>query len=382
MKKLRLLVLICPMLLLSGCWDKVDLNDRAFVIAIGVDKWEDTKKESPVHKLTNENLNYSVSLALPDLQAFSGTGGSDAKTQAVKCAADTTLTGAFGIVDSYSSQKMYLGHSKTIILGKDIASDKDLLRGALDAIERNPDISRKIVLYVSDGKAVDVLEADAPGEPLVGLFVSHYLKNNEKASALIFKQDLEKTVQQLHLNGNAVLPKISVDQGDIQLSGAAVIKDYSVVGYLDDFETRGYLWVNGKGKGAIVTTLFEKKPLSLNVTQAKRKIVFDEEYNKIVCNIAVQLKGNIGEFYFNDITLKDKYFLREVEKRYEGVVVNEIVSMLEKFQKEYKVDGHNFAEMLKKKNYSLFSKYEKEGYNLFEEIEFRVSVDAEISAPM
>ena len=90
-KKFVLLALAVPFFL-TGCWDKKDPEDRAFIITLGVD----TAAENGCH----------FTFAPANIE----TG--EAETYAAE---SETLSGAVAQVDTYTSRKTDLGQLKTVI---------------------------------------------------------------------------------------------------------------------------------------------------------------------------------------------------------------------------------------------------------------------------
>lgn len=55
----RIIMLLLVPLILTGCWDKTEIEDRMFIYAIAVNKVEDKKSESdlkPFYEFQNQNL--------------------------------------------------------------------------------------------------------------------------------------------------------------------------------------------------------------------------------------------------------------------------------------------------------------------------------------
>ena len=92
-KKFVLLALAVPFFL-TGCWDKKDPEDRAFIITLGVDA-----AENGCH----------FTFAPANIE----TGEAE-----IYAAESETLSGAVAQVDTYTSRKTDLGQLKTVILGE------------------------------------------------------------------------------------------------------------------------------------------------------------------------------------------------------------------------------------------------------------------------
>ena len=443
LKHARFLILCLLMLLsLTGCWDKVELESRGFVVSIGVDRFEPGDKEShnnpdassdkkslnktedkeedkeeeekeeeeekceeeyeekkskdgeeeeentPNNLLKNRNENdqqtkkaekeagdsekavsigftdgkpmdsrFTVTMALPNLGAIVGNGGED-KTKSIKMADDKTIAGAINIANVHSSQKLYFGQAKNCIFGEDILRDSELFKEALDSLERNQDISRTLIILGTSARAEEILKTDVTGEPLVGMFISNFYKNNASAAAVTFPLNLERLISDLRATGNAILPRIETAGSEVKLSGAAIIRDFSLAGWMNDQQTRGYLWYFGKGKGAELITEYNHVPVPLRVSEQKSKVTFAEENGRIIVFVNIRAEGSAEEYtLMHDTTLSQEDVLKELEKRYAQLIANELLSTENLFQKKYAMDGFGLLDSLRKQNNNLYLKY-------------------------
>lgn len=392
MKKIKLLIVITLTMLLTGCWDKVELEDRGFVITLGIDKYaetkpnndennkkdnnKDTSSEKPAQLSgQNEESRYIVTMALPNVSELSGGNGGggssedgSTKAKSVKKAASETVSGGMKFIDTYSSQKLYYGHLKACIIGKDILNDKELLKEAIDALERNKEISRKLIILAADDTAEKILNTDAPGEPLIGMFVSDFYKNNLKNVGVTFRQDLESIIQQFMAYNNTVIPKVSVENDEIKLGGLAIIKNYELVGWLNDMQTRGYLWINNDKLGGDITAKLDNNYIPMKITNKETKIKFNEKDGKINCNINILVDGNVEEYQLAQSLLFDKNTLENLQAEYENVVKEEVYKTIDILQNNFKTDALGFKELCRKNYYDIYLKYADNWDKAFEEM--------------
>ncbi len=375
------IVLLLPLLLCS-CWDKIELENRGFVISLGIDKYKKGEDAATFEDNAQKNR-FTVLMALPNVGALLGTGGKE-ESKSVKKAANETVSAAMRLIDSYSSQKLYFGQTKVVVLGEELLMDQNLLREAVDALERNRELSRKIIILSSKNSVEDVLKSSAPGEPLMGLFVSDFYKNNLSSAEMAFRQDLESMTRQLRFSGDVLIPQISLEgdgeKKDIKLGGTAVIKNYELVGWLDDKQTRGYLWAKENGKGAQVVAEYDNTFIPLRVNKNKAKISLYEENGTIVCHMDIKVKGVIEEYIFANSKISEPQELKALSKVYEDLVRSEVESIFNCFQNEFAVDGFSLQEELRKKNYALYLKNADDFESAFQKMKLTTSVDVEITS--
>ncbi|MFR5071621.1 MAG: hypothetical protein ACLTDS_05515 [Bianqueaceae bacterium] len=100
----RLLALSMALLLLTGCWDKIEINELAFVIALGIDMEEDGR--------------YTVTCVIPNLPVYTGKeGGAQDEAKYTKTASASTITGAYKELTTRLNKELNFEHMEALVLG-------------------------------------------------------------------------------------------------------------------------------------------------------------------------------------------------------------------------------------------------------------------------
>jgi Ger(x)C family germination protein len=374
----RLLPVALACLLSTGCWDKVEIENRGFIISLGIDKYDSNKKSSRAEEEYNR---YTVSAALPSVTDMKESAVSD-KSKDVKSADNSTISGCIQLMDAASSQKLYLGQVKLLVLGKGLLSDENLFRQAVDAMERDRDISRKLFLLSTKERAEDILRLNIPGEPMLGLFVENYYKNSGGAGFYGFYKVLEKSISDLRSTGCTLIPEIEAEETDkaegIRFGGCAVIKDCKLAGWLDDPETRGYAWVMGNCRNSSVTVVYNNMYIPIKVLKSRPRITFSLKNGKLECLIRVNVSGAVKEYDFTAAGLNNPSNLKAYQTAFEQAVSKEIGQTADRVQSEINADIYNFKDLLRKKNYQLFLTYGEDWERHYCEMEIIPQVKVDI----
>ncbi len=436
MKNLKIIIAVLGLFMLTGCWDRVELEDRGFVISIGIDTFEKTtekeketnqteaqktkamqpmagknennqenekekkdEKEKKTENKTDENKEskdkkekkekpatigeeskqrYLLTMVMPNMTALAEKGGGDAKSRFVKKAGSETVSGAMHTTDTFSSKKLYFGQSKLVVLGKEIIDDEKLFREAVDALERNRQISRKVIVLATKDKASKIVEAQTNAEPMVGMFVSNFYKNNHSTVAVSFKQDLESLIRSLRSTKTSIIPEILLEGEELILKGAAVIKDYKLTGWLTDIETRGYLWAKNLGEGAEISVNYKGDYIPLKVEKLSGGICFEKKPEGITCKVEVKATGVIEEFKMSNQSLQNEDRLKDLQNLYKDLIKTEITNTWKLF-KNLNVDGFELKEELRKKNYSLYKEVENNWEQILENMQLETDIKVEIA---
>ncbi|MCL2420792.1 MAG: hypothetical protein FWD03_02955, partial [Defluviitaleaceae bacterium] len=309
MKKGICLVII--VLTLTGCWDRIEIEDRAFAVAFGVDAAdEDDDNEGEAR------FQFSAAIARPDEESAGDEedGESDSSTQG------RTLIEAIYALDARCSRKLSFGQAKTVVLGRGLLEDRELFREAIGTIENRPEVDRTITVLAANGDVPDLLAASPHEGAKQGYYVVNFYRLAPKSGGRSFQKNFEKMMAELRATGNTLLPLVQKADDNIQVAGALAIKDYQLAGELDGAELRGLLWAEDRAcKGAILTT---EDNMPMVVRRHKSNVRFVEEAGHLRCIINVRVKGEV--FSFGDEAPKALY--------YEQLIEQEIKTAAEKLQ--------------------------------------------------
>lgn len=389
MKIFKLGFMLLLSILLSGCFDKVELEERGLVLAIGIDKYN-IKNDTNLEK-TGEEKRYTVSIAMPDISEnnkesetkkqanpMEKEGENKKNNEAIKKAEGQSVSSTIDLIDNYTSKKLYYGHTKAVILGKEVLQDEIFLKETIDFLERNREISRKIIILASKERADNILQTIPKDEKMIGIYINNFYKNNKKNESFTFRVDLENIIQALlSTNGDAIIPVVQTIDGDIRFGGLAVLKNYKLISFLDDKTTKGLLWILDKNSLEDISIPFEDGYLPLSIFSKSSKMKFTENGGKIICNLEVNVKGNISEYIFTENIMLDTEKYKVSQKGYESHINNEISNSL-KHIKSLGADIVGFKERIKKNNYKLFEKYSLEDKNIFDYLEFNIKSNVRV----
>ncbi len=352
---------------LTGCWDKRNMEDRSYVITMGIDKYQGEERQR-----------YSVSLGSAQISELADAPKEEGDISAIE-AQGNTLAEAIHKADCFHSRKVYLGQLKTVIFGQDILEDKELFLSALDELERNPDISEKVILLASKGNAVDGIKLILQEDTSTGLFIWDFYKNSVQDIAVTEKLDMETFLMELrNSNGQGVIPQIHFAENKIRFGGGTAIADYSFRGYLSDEQERGLQLLKEQGKGAVYSGYWEDTVIPLSVIKNKCKYTFEEKDDKLCCNIDINVDGSIdGKGFFAKSILNDNT-IKEVENLFEQIIKTEVENTISLAQQKYQKDILDISSKLYQKEPKLYEKYGNDTNKCFQNMNFDVNVKMKI----
>ncbi|WP_156290514.1 Ger(x)C family spore germination protein [Oceanobacillus salinisoli] len=135
----KILCLIMLIIILSGCWDKTEVEQLAYVVAIGLDKPED-----------EENLvEVSYIIANPEAGNQAGGASSDEPPQETISFTATDFVSSKSLANTVISKQITYDLLRFIIVSEDFAKDDDFIRWIYDATKAM-EIRRDIRLMVTE----------------------------------------------------------------------------------------------------------------------------------------------------------------------------------------------------------------------------------------
>ncbi|MDF2613480.1 MAG: Ger(x)C family spore germination protein [Clostridia bacterium] len=309
-----LLFLILPFIL-TGCWDSVELNERHVILELAIDKAPMPDLSKPI----NERPVYKITYGIPDIGKLSG---ADSLAENVKTTITTqspSIATSIDEVETKTQNTITFSHAKALILGEEVLKDKELFQTALDSLLRDMRVGRSITVLATKGSAGELTQADNPQNPIMGMYVMKYFNNKERPVSYAKGQLLGNFTKELEDTGVSTMPIISSnEEGIIEISGAALIKDYEFVAWLDKNEVRGELFVEGKIKGVPIIIDYKDQHLTYMIKEQQSKIHFKENNGKYESTIDLTIKGDITE-----------YLSSENKNIFNGESIKEITKLLE-----------------------------------------------------
>lgn len=348
--------LIFTLFLLTGCFDKTELENSSFVLAVGFDK-------------------DSVSLGFPEVS--NDGGGSeeskgDKKDKNVLTAKGLNTAYCIDEIDGCLTGELDLSQAKVCVIGNDVLKDEKRFKEVIDYAERNNEISRRVIVLAAEDKSSDILNAKSSQSEMPGLFAADFYNNNVKNTDYTFKKDLQEVITDILETGMTVIPQVYSKDDELKLEGAVVIKDYSLKGVLNDKETRCYTLLTQKEFGGFINAEEKGVNISAKVKDKKISAVISEDLDGLVINV----KANItGEIYENSKLYSDEYIQSVLSEK----VSEDITDCFELFMKKFKIDAIGINELCKKKYPNIYSKYKDNWNETFVKMKVNVKTDVKIT---
>ncbi len=337
MRAARWIIAILACVFLSGCYDKIELEERGFVTAVGMD-FKDGE--------------YKTGMAFPNLTQL--IENKDDKVQEILSGSGKTPLGAMDKAAQEGSLRPYFGHAKVIVMGEGLLSSPEALREVLDVLDRNQDLGKSLHMVATDEDPNEVIGAKTPGASLLGSYITRTYRNTPPSTV---KTDLLILVEGVRQRGTALIPRIAIVDENPTLGGAAAIRNGAFAGWLDDEELRGRAWFTGESGEAIIESTFDGHPVGMNITKSKSKIRFSEEDGQLLVTADVYAEGQLTQM---DLEKSLEFGeLEQLEEIFTKVIEEDIFRFWEKLYVELKTDGLNLHDRLRKQKPEMYGRYKE-----------------------
>ena len=344
-RELKLIVCFFIMLFLAACWDSVELENRAFVTAMAIEK--------------DDSALFLAALEIPHISnEKSVIAGKEIKSKSAQ-----TLSSAIYGIDTLTDKSLYLGQMKLAVLGKNILDDEKMFRQTIDTLAKDKDISRKLIILASESDTIEIIEAGDNEAKLTGTYIATYYKKNNPS--LIYRQDLDRLSRDFAEKGIAIIPGISYENNKLLFSGAAVCENYKLMGWLNSEELSGLLWVYSQAKGAKLQWGEGEDFKAMDITKCKTRMDFYEDNGVIYACLNMDIEADGEEF--------------QIEEQAKAAIKEQINTAYEALYNKAGVDGFNLLTNMKKKNPDLYKIYFENMEEDFKNIPVVLNIDIAIN---
>ncbi|WP_026476959.1 Ger(x)C family spore germination protein [Alkaliphilus transvaalensis] len=375
-KKSLVLVPLVVALILTGCWDKIESDERAFVLALGIDHVVPQQEGGEIEEIAHE-AHYRVTYFFPKPEI--GFGGEAEVINALMSSVGENIYMTEWQVATRSNNEIFLGHLKAVVLGEEVVKNEHMFREILDAFEKDPLISRKISLAIVEGEAKDILEVEPHLEPATGQFIADLFRGRD-VSARVPLHDLNDILISLHKNGNVAIPRIMASENEIKKGGAAIINNFQLVGWLGERESVGLMVAKGEVKMFNLTVRDDDDiVIPFQVTETNSRYSVEEDNDQIKLTINIDLEGDIIQYYFDPKKdVLDPEFLNTLQDKINHNVETMVTHTIKKLQEELRTDVLELDDYIKKFHHDIWRRVGDDWDEVFPTVDISVIVDTEI----
>ncbi|MBL0385411.1 Ger(x)C family spore germination protein [Tumebacillus sp. ITR2] len=215
----------------------------------------------------------------------------------------------------------------------------------LDTLMRDVNVTKTLVLCVSDGPAADLLKSKVPTRPSSGRYLYELLRKSQKNYA-VPKTSIQDFERMYHDEGaDPMIPYVRLmNKTTIMAAGTALFRNDKFVGSLSPEETKMMLLLGGKGEGGDIKQSLHTKgqdgkedQVMLTFVTTKNKCKLELKNGRVHATYNVKVAGQVIE-YSGDDDLTDDKVAKGVEKQIQSGLETRMKDLIDQFQHKYHVD--------------------------------------------
>lgn len=333
------LLFVCCGVLLTGCWDSLEIEDRALVLGLAIDEAppETMEKETNVThekgKLPNKMIRITAQIAVPGrvpLGPSSATSGEGTQNSVwVVQVVGHSLDDALNNLQQQIADPRYLIHLRVIVISEAIA--KQGLDDLNDYLRRNPEVRRRTWLLVSDGEAAKIMDVAPPLERVPTLYLLSMVEKSVKTGKFPLDYLGVFWTAESKWGQDGYLPYISIrGKENILIKGMAYFSEGRLVGTTSPIEIGGFMAAKGMDPGGYsVLVKVPEMGFVMVKTQERHTNMKVEIQNGIPkAYLNIKLEGMISEHFgsASEIDSPDKLDLVEKIFAEDGIkIVNKLI---------------------------------------------------------
>jgi spore germination protein KC len=375
MRTLIGVLLFIPVALLTGCWDRTEVNDLAIITTGGLDMAEDGKLELSIKQyLVAPTSTQQSGGFTADMDVGSG-------TSIVRAATGVTMADAVSHLQQTLSRKVFWGQNEVFIFGERLA--KEGLIGVMDYLTRHPVPRERANVFLSYSPVKDVLELHPPIERSVSQALRK-MAGNRTALSITLKELSEMLAGR---SKAAVIPVVEIIQIDenqepfAYINGTAVLKGGKLIGRMDHDETRGIMWLRNEIKTATVTVAPDSKGfVSLQLLRSHTTLIPQIKKGKWSMTVRIETHDDIVE-NASGLDFSTPDHIKDLERELENQIERRIQMALRRAQKEFKADIFRFADAFYRKYPSEWNRNQDRWDDLFSNMEVNVQAKVHVTRP-
>jgi len=364
-KRLVIVILIFLMIILSGCWDKIEIEKRAFILGIAIDK-ADSRDEVMV----------TFQIALPKAFGAETGGEMEAYWNITKTAKNIGI--ARDMLFESINWVPTFEHCPLLLIGEDLA--KEGLKEYMDFFLRTYDIRRRMVVAVVQGKARDLLDIKTKSEPVPAFFISEIMnQNSDHKYGISGSSYLGRIHEKLVRNADFMLSRVILDGKDkVRVAGGGLFKDFKLVGWLDSNELMAARMLRGDISGGYLTSDLPKElgsRIILRIFDASSSLTPKLQDDKLIVISRIRLEGDIIELDEPGVGINDINMLRAIQDYMEKDLEDKIKKVFIKTQQQYDCNPFLLDERVMNSLPNYWDKINKNWHEIYKTIELKVDAD-------
>lgn len=286
MKKIILIIIL--ILSLSGCYDYKEVNNMAFVSAVGIDYKDDE------FKITIELLNDKTDKDSMQITTYTTEGSDKSLAIAIEEASDEIV------------KEVNYSHIKLLIISESVAKEK--LESLFDFFLRSTYFRENFYIITSlDDDPGNILKTTTKENPIASDAIIKLLENNDYTSNSAILKTFDSVVNEIITEGiDTCFSNIKIEEDNFIIDGMSIFKDSSFKNKLSNDDATLYNILTSNFYRPIFSKDYDDKYFSVAIATGKVKFELDKQKINISGNLTGKIMDNDPRFKIRDLKTLNK----------------------------------------------------------------------------
>lgn len=389
-----LLVFLLTIPMLTGCWDRQEIEERAVVLGIGIDTADPEEKKADeeishlkgqIHASDTGMVKVTVQIAVPGRIPLgpgeSGGGGGGKRTVWVVDAVGFTIDDAVNALQQRVSPPLFFGHLRIIVVSEAVA--RLSMQNLNDYFRRNPEVRRLNWMFICKQEASDIMFASPQLERVPSLYLMTTMDQAVKMGR--FPNDFLGVFWNASSSKGreGFLPYVELKkEQNIQISGMAYFRGEKLVGISKPIEVPLYMGITGlslAGGQSFVRVPGTRDYFMYQVRSRKSTKKVRILNGKPVMNVTISLEGNLLSKSNESVQLSNDV-IHEIEQQLESQLLTGYQRFIADTQKKGS-DIFGFGEYVRAKKPAYWNQHVKTKQawqDVYKELQVEVKVNIHV----
>lgn len=396
MKVSKYLMLLLSLFLLTGCWDREEVEKRAYVVGLGLDKGE------------NGMLKATFLLPNPEFGAQIQGGGSTSNPREIITMEANDFITAKNRVNTVIAKNVTYDQLQFIIVSEELAKDKSFIRFIYDA-QKDVQIRRDVQLIVSNESPQKFFEQNQPKmEARVHKFFDLIVHNVQRTGLAPYPSELLQYFRITESGSDLFLSLYATTKDDkdfdgrvknkilagelpyegqtnkTQFAGAAVFQNGRMVGKITGDEVRIANLLGTKNKAdnnlsSYPDPFAKERQLAVKINNVKKpQVKMNLKAEKPIIEVTISLVLEI----LSDHTLtnyQNKNNRAKLERTLQEEIKKEFMTFINRTQTEFKAQPFGWSLIARRKFLTIQQYNNYKFAENYPDMEIRLNVNTRIT---
>ncbi|MCX7883830.1 MAG: Ger(x)C family spore germination protein [Caloramator sp.] len=384
-KKIIILIIIIISMFFAGCYDRIEIEQRAIVGAIALDiveEYEETyNADLNIVKYVNTQSSMNENKKGPLISFFGLLN--PVKIQTGEKAFTVVKVESANLPDSLEklsqriSRNPFLAQTRMLYLSERIIKNEKVFKETLDRLDKSPKINETANVVVIKGNINNLAKVDPKLESTIAAYISGILENSKTASD-IYVLPIYKLLAIIRNNdGACAVPVLEIkptsEGEDLVINKLVLIKDYKFLTYLDTKYVKFFKIMNNDFKKGRVLVNYENNIIPYYIYSVNKKIYLDEDEKNLKYKVKIELEGDVEELEFEKEVFDEKV-IKKMSKTIEESIKQEFEESTKYFQDTIGYDYLGFNDYTHKYHNKIYQKYKDNWDETFKKVQIEYDV--------